>query len=234
MRACEAAIRTIASLGWLAPRTRRNPWCNLDAGAGCAPPDWLRHSGRPSGLGSWGAATAPPTPTVNCPRVGARWHPPAQPPVAGPGVLSDGTTPTRPSQAVAGRPLMCESGDHVTLSQRCSVRASSKVLACLLKVVTPRTAYSSYLLHTPGLFCWLTPARLNSGSIPAAFRQHSGEHSGSISAMPGRAISGNATANARPPLGRGAHGDLLPHVLPRRAPFLFLKTFLSPLTFLSF
>ena len=66
---------------------------------------------------------------------------------ASPGVLSDGAMPTRPSQAVAGRPLMCESGDHVTLSRRCSVRVSSKVLACLFKVVALRTAYSSYLLH---------------------------------------------------------------------------------------
>ena len=42
---------------------------------------------------------------------------------------------------------MCESGDHVTLSRRCSVRVYSPDLACLLKVVAPRTADSSYLLH---------------------------------------------------------------------------------------
>ena len=66
---------------------------------------------------------------------------------APPGVLFDGATPTRPSQALAGLPLMCESGDHVTLYRRCSVRVSSKVLACLFKVVALRAAYSSYLLH---------------------------------------------------------------------------------------
>ena len=66
---------------------------------------------------------------------------------APPGVLSDGATPTRPSEAVAGRPLMCESGDHVTLSRRCSVWVSSKLLACLSKVVALSTASSSYLLH---------------------------------------------------------------------------------------
>ena len=58
----------------------------------------------------------------------------------------------RPSQAVAGWPLMCESGDHVTLSRRCSVRVYSPDLACLLKVVAPRTADSSYLLHQG--CCW--------------------------------------------------------------------------------
>ena len=66
---------------------------------------------------------------------------------APPGVLFDGATPTRPSQAVAGRPLMCESGDHVTLSRRCSVRVSSKDLACLSKVIAPRPARIPYLLH---------------------------------------------------------------------------------------
>ena len=70
-------------------------------------------------------------------------------------LLHQGCSPTgprqlAPSQAVAGRPLMCESGDHVTLSRRCSVRVSSKVLACLLKVVAPTTAYSSYLLPPRG------------------------------------------------------------------------------------
>ena len=53
---------------------------------------------------------------------------------ASPGVLSDGATPTRPSQAVAGWPVMCESGDHVTLSRRCYVWASITARACLLKV----------------------------------------------------------------------------------------------------
>ena len=42
---------------------------------------------------------------------------------------------------------MCESGDHVTLSRRCSVRVSSNDLACLMKVVALRTAHSPYLLH---------------------------------------------------------------------------------------
>ena len=42
---------------------------------------------------------------------------------------------------------MCESEDHVTLSRRCSVRVSSNDVVCLLKVVAPRTAYSSHLLH---------------------------------------------------------------------------------------
>ena len=50
-------------------------------------------------------------------------------------------------QAVAGRPLMCESGDHVTLSRRCSVRVHSTDLACFLKVVALRTAHSPHLLH---------------------------------------------------------------------------------------
>ena len=54
---------------------------------------------------------------------------------------------TLPVLAVAGRPLMCESGDRVTLSRRCSVWAPSEVLACLLKVVALSTASSSYLLH---------------------------------------------------------------------------------------
>ena len=66
---------------------------------------------------------------------------------APPGVLSDGATPTRPSQAVAGRPLMCESGDRATLSRRCSVWVSSPDLACLSKAVALRAACSSYLPH---------------------------------------------------------------------------------------
>ena len=66
---------------------------------------------------------------------------------APPGVLSDETMAGHTQPALAGQPLMCESGDHVTLSRRCSVRVSSKVLACLLKVVAPRAAYSLYLLH---------------------------------------------------------------------------------------
>ena len=78
---------------------------------------------------------------------------------APPGVLSDEATPTRPSQPGAGRPLMCESGDHVTLSRRCSVRVSSKVLACLLKVVALSTAYSSHLLHQGSLYDGATPTR---------------------------------------------------------------------------
>ena len=66
---------------------------------------------------------------------------------AAPGVLSVGATPTRPSQAVAAQPLMCESGDHVTLSRRCLVRVYSPDLACLPKVVALRAASSSHLLH---------------------------------------------------------------------------------------
>ena len=56
-------------------------------------------------------------------------------------------TPTLPLLAVAGRPLMCESGDRATLSRRCSVWAPGKVLACLLKVAALRAASGSYLLH---------------------------------------------------------------------------------------
>ena len=86
---------------------------------------------------------------------------------APPGVLSDGATPTRPSQAVAGRPVMCESGDHVTLSRRCSVRVSSKDLACLLKVVALRPAHSPYLLHQG--CCWTDhgASPLTGGGRPA-------------------------------------------------------------------
>ena len=85
---------------------------------------------------------------------------------ARPGVLSDGATPTRPSQAVAGRPVMCESGDHVTLSRRCSVRVSSKDLACLLKVVALRPAHSSCLLHqgcSTNAPCQLAPSQAVAG-----------------------------------------------------------------------
>ena len=73
----------------------------------------------------------------------------------------------RPSQAVAGRPLMCESGDHVTLSRRCSVRVSSKDLACLLKVVALRPAHSPYLLHQG--CCWTDhgASPLTGGGRPA-------------------------------------------------------------------
>ena len=66
---------------------------------------------------------------------------------APPGRALEIAPPSRPSQAVAGGALPCESGDRVTLSRRCSVWAPSKVLACLLKVVALRTASSSYLLH---------------------------------------------------------------------------------------
>ena len=64
-------------------------------------------------------------------------------------LFSDGATLTlASSQAVAGRPLMCESVlDHVLLSRRCSVRVYSPDLACLSKVMAARAAYSSHLFH---------------------------------------------------------------------------------------
>ena len=48
---------------------------------------------------------------------------------APPRVQSDGSAP---SQAMAGRPRVCYSRDHVALSRRCSVWASSTARACLL------------------------------------------------------------------------------------------------------
>ena len=85
---------------------------------------------------------------------------------APPGVLLVRSWRLAPHSAVAGQPLMCESGYHVTLSRRCSVRVSSKVLACLLKVVALRTAYSSYLLHqgcSPTLPRQLAPSQAVAG-----------------------------------------------------------------------
>ena len=81
-----------------------------------------------------------------------------------------------PSQAVAGRPLVCESGEHATLSRRCSVRVHSPDLACLLKVVAPSAAYSSYLLHQG--CCWTDHGASphTGGGRPAPDVCESGDH----------------------------------------------------------
>ena len=81
---------------------------------------------------------------------------------APPGVLPDGTSQPAPHRRWQARPLMCESGDHATLSRRCSVRVHSLDLACLSKVVAPRAADSSHLLHrggSPTGSCQLAPHR---------------------------------------------------------------------------
>ena len=62
---------------------------------------------------------------------------------------------------------MCESEDHVTLSRMCSLRVYSLDLACLSKVVAPRAAYSSHLLHQG--CCWSEhgASPLTGGGSPA-------------------------------------------------------------------
>jgi hypothetical protein len=85
-------------------------------------------------------------------------------------------TEPRLSQAVAGRPLLCESGDHVTLSRRCSVWASSKVLACLLKVVALSTASNLCLLHQGHPFCRFKAPRLSQAVAGRPLPCERGDH----------------------------------------------------------